>query len=378
MSAWLRTCLYRITVGLLRLIPRFRKTHYRLVIIKLDRLGDAVLSLGAVRLLIRECGSSSSLLVVSPIAEPLFRQEFPGVALLVMPPFCSRFWPDFVMAMTRHAARLRAIQTEQLVILRHQASDYLHGISSLMEAGEVHASLWEKTWERTALNYPGLHPVPYPEQSCDGCLELEAHRRIVQSVLSRHVEHHEILPALNDRPDHPMRTLLVCPMTGSEIRQYPAASLARALRSFIKAHPDMPITFCLPAGAPLTPWLQALKNEGIESQVDWQQPEDFQGLRQLISQASLVLAPDSAPAHLAVAMGKPGVFVLGGGHHGMFAPWWRSRAQTWLTHPMDCFQCRWNCIHPEPRCISHIPPDEVASALLQICSDLQIRRPSSR
>lgn len=378
MSTWLRSCLYRITVGLLRLIPRFRKTRYRLVIIKLDRLGDAVLSLGAVRLLIRETGEASSLLVVSPIAEPLFRQEFPGVELLVMPPFCGRFWPDFLMTMTRHAARLRAIQTENLVILRNQASDYLHGISLLMEAGKVHASLWEKAWERTALNYPRLHSVSYPEQSTDGCLELEAHRRVVQSVLSRHVECHEILPALDDRPENPRRTLLVCPMTGSEIRQYPAANLAKVLRSFINAAPDVPITFCLPPGVPPTPWMQALKNEGIESQVDWQQPEDLQGLRRLISQAGLVLAPDSAPAHLAVAMDKPGVFLLGGGHHGMFAPWWRSRFQTWLTHPMDCFQCRWNCIHPEPRCISHISPDEVASALLQTCSELQIRRPSSQ
>ena len=63
--------------------------RYRVAVVKLDRLGDAVLALGAIHTLIQEFGSQSCLLVVSPQAEVLMRREFPKVDLLVLPAFTT-------------------------------------------------------------------------------------------------------------------------------------------------------------------------------------------------------------------------------------------------------------------------------------------------
>lgn len=368
MMSWLRLLFYRLTLAALRLVPRGRGRRCRLVILKLDRLGDAVLSLGAVRLLLAEFGAADSLLIVSSVSEPLFRREYPAVELLVLPPFCERFWPDFVQTMARHAPQLRAIETDHLVCLRHQASDYLHAIAALVQARQVHASEWAGNLERVCLSYPRCHTVPYPEQAAaEGCLELEAHRRVLQSAVNHPVVFHDMLPVLAPGPsgDPSTLTLLVCPLTGSSIRQYPPVPLARAVAQFLSAAPGMRVTFCLPPGADLTPWEHAVKEAGITS-VDWLQPEDLAALLHAISAARLVLAPDSAPAHLTTAMDRPGVFLLGGGQYGMFAPWRRSPLQVWLHHAMDCYHCQWRCIHPEPRCITHIPPSDIAAALLEV------------
>lgn len=359
----LRSFLYRLTLAILRQVPPDRHRRFKLVILKLDRLGDAVLSLGAVRLLLAEFGPAGSLLIVSTVAEPLYRKEFPNVELLVMPPFSGRFWPDFVQTMAQHAASLRAIDTDQLVILRHQPSDYLHAIAALMQVRQVHATDYPNPLESICLSYPPGPRTLYPKQNPDTCLELEAHRRVVQSAVNHAVAWTEVLPVLPQTGT--TTTLLVCPLTGSPVRQYPPASLAQAVALFLQSTAHLSITFCLPPGADRTPWENAANAAGIPS-VTWLHPQDLATLFQTISAAGLILAPDSAPAHLATAMNKPGVFLLGGGQHGMFAPWQRSPLQIWLQHPMACYHCQWRCIHAEPLCITQISPTDIASALQKV------------
>ncbi|MBB5030456.1 ADP-heptose:LPS heptosyltransferase [Prosthecobacter vanneervenii] len=346
-------------------MPRAKGRRYRLAILKLDRLGDGVLSLGSVRLLVKEFGADQTLLIISNVAEPLFRNEFPGVDMLVLPPFSQSFWPDFVQTMIWHASWLRAIQADDLVCLRHQPSDYLHAIASLVRARQMHASEWLGAGESVCLAYTRCRRVPYPEYSAEGCLELEAHRRVTQSVLGRSVSFNDIIPVLHSSFATGDETLLVCPQAGAAIRQYPPASLALAIALFLQAVPEMRVVVCLPPGTLRTPYEQSLQNAGVSS-VFWVYPANLGELRQAISSARLVLAPDSAPAHLTTAMNKPGVFLLGGGHYGMFAPWRRSTLQVWLNHHTDCYQCQWRCSHAEPFCITHIQPSAVAAALQSV------------
>jgi ADP-heptose:LPS heptosyltransferase len=80
----------------------------------------------------------------------------------------------------------------------------------------------------------------------------------------------------------------------------------------------------------------------------------------------MVLSLESAPAHLAAALNKPGVFLLGGGHYGMFAPWQRSERQIWLSEAMDCYNCQWHCSMAEAFCVTRIKPVTIANALLAL------------
>jgi ADP-heptose:LPS heptosyltransferase len=77
-------------------------------------------------------------------------------------------------------------------------------------------------------------------------------------------------------------------------------------------------------------------------------------LVELIRGAKLVVANDSAPVHIAAALGRPSVCVLGGGHYGRFAPYPErpvaAAAPACVSVRMDCFGCNWHCIIPhDPR-----------------------------
>jgi ADP-heptose:LPS heptosyltransferase len=165
------------------------------------------------------------------------------------------------------------------------------------------------------------------------------------------------------------RVLLVCPLAGAAIRHYPPHLLAAVIHGFLQ-RVSLPLEFCLPPEADIEPWQSAMSAAGVP-QAKWHRPETLESLLQLVAGSCLVLAPDSAPAHLATALDKPGVFLLGGGHFGMFAPWSKSQRQVWLHHGMDCYQCHWNCIHPEPLCITHIKPQDVVEALLRVYENTQ-------
>lgn len=363
----LRLWLYRAAVAGSGLLPRPPRRRYRLAILKLDRLGDATLALGAIRRLVRDSGEAETLLIISPIAEPLLRQEFPRAAFLILPAFCHRYWPDFLLFLSRHGAELQALEVEKLACLRHPPSDYLHAIVRLVHPAQCHSTAWRQPWDSVAWSFP--HPTwsAYPVSSESDCLELEAHRRVVESVLGSPVSLADIIPSLTSAIASAGTALLVCPIAGSPLRQYPPALLAAAIKEFLAITP-LPLHFCLPPEADPVPWREALDSAGVPCAA-WHRPPDFAALLTLLSEARAVLAPESAPAHLATALDKPGVFLLGGGHHGQLAPWSRSHRQHWLAQWQDCYHCRWVCPHAEAYCLTQITSTRVAAALLLACSE---------
>jgi len=365
----LRMAVYRALTTSLRLLirPR-RRRHFRLVVLKLDRLGDGVLSLGAVRHLMNVFGENETLLIVSTIAAPLFKREFPNAEFVVFPAFCPRFWPDLCLCLTKHASKLRRISADTLVCMRHQHSDYLHAIASLIEAGCCHASRWQNGLERTSLSFPRCHYVPYPETSTGTCLEIEAHRRVVASVIGVETTLENVFPSFTKRKTGEGHGLLICPCAGDSIREYPAPLLAKVVELLLEKMTDMEVSVCLPPGNKRQPWKDSL-SKCNEERIRWLEPDSFEALLIVIANAGVVLAPDSAPAHLATALDKPGVFLLGGGHFGMFAPWGETGRQVWLQHEMDCYQCGWNCCQSEPYCITRIQPEAVAQALISVIGE---------
>jgi ADP-heptose:LPS heptosyltransferase len=83
-------------------------------------------------------------------------------------------------------------------------------------------------------------------------------------------------------------------------------------------------------------------------------------LAQEIAQAELYLGVDTGPAHLALALGKPTVVVLGGGDYGRFFPYGKARV---VTRQMDCFQCHWECRYDRALCLHDISPPEIVKAV---------------
>jgi ADP-heptose:LPS heptosyltransferase len=73
-------------------------------------------------------------------------------------------------------------------------------------------------------------------------------------------------------------------------------------------------------------------------------------LVEIIRGANLLITNDSAPVHIAAAVGTPSVCILGGGHFGRFLPYPVDLTPD-AQHPlvcsvqMPCFGCKWRCIY---------------------------------
>jgi ADP-heptose:LPS heptosyltransferase len=111
--------------------------------------------------------------------------------------------------------------------------------------------------------------------------------------------------------------------------------------------------------------LRRLTEAAGVSDVTVRTPSSFVDFCSLVAAARGVISVDTATAHLATALDKPAAIILGGGQYGDFGPWRRSPRQVWFTHQVPCFGCLWSCIHPEPLCITQVPPSEVAAGLVQ-------------
>ena len=92
-------------------------------------------------------------------------------------------------------------------------------------------------------------------------------------------------------------------------------------------------------------------------------------LAAVIAGAEMLVSNDTAAVHLAAAAGVPSVCIAGGGHYGRFLPYEVEVADerplpVVATQPMECFGCNWRCrYHPakgEPMpCVEGVTVDAV-------------------
>lgn len=82
----------------------------------------------------------------------------------------------------------------------------------------------------------------------------------------------------------------------------------------------------------------------------------------------LILSQETAALHAAVAIRKPVVGIVGGGHYGRFYPWGDTKLSKPVNKLMDCYGCNWLCKYETIRCIQEIPPADVAHQLNQLSS----------
>ena len=86
-------------------------------------------------------------------------------------------------------------------------------------------------------------------------------------------------------------------------------------------------------------------------------------LRELISAATLFVGPDSGPMHIAAATKTPIVALFGPTLPEHFGPWKAEAAI--LEKELDCRPCRQrHCVHEDFRCLQSITPEEVYQACM--------------
>mgnify|MGYP003322738726 CR=1 FL=1 len=94
---------------------------------------------------------------------------------------------------------------------------------------------------------------------------------------------------------------------------------------------------------------------------------DISQLTSLIKNSSFVIANDTGPAHLSIALGTPTVVIVGGGHFGSFVPYpeeVRPPLARFIFEDMPCYHCFWRCNKRESKqesfpCVNNVSVDAV-------------------
>lgn len=87
----------------------------------------------------------------------------------------------------------------------------------------------------------------------------------------------------------------------------------------------------------------------------------------LLRRADVVLAVESGPMHMAVALSRPLVAVCGRGHYGRFVPYpYEIPNARFLFGACEHGGCGWNCPHETGRCIHSIPVEAVVKSVCDV------------
>jgi ADP-heptose:LPS heptosyltransferase len=339
--------------------------RWTLGIYKADRLGDFVLALGAIRRLVAAAGAQRSVLVITGSAAELAAREFPETDLVIVDPCRSGAGAAAVEMWRRRGEDLFGRGVRDLVCLRHHRnpaeSVTCGGIPAATSWGVANSELLGAAARLATMRFDRLvEPIP---AALGECLELARHRAVVGAFLGRSVEPAEIAPVVAPGWEGGGSAVAVSPFGTDSIRDAPRELLAAAGRHLRRSH-GLRLELLCPPGQErrfreLASWLAGQGVEGVGIVVC----DTTDDLREALRRSRLVLSVETGTAHLATALDAPLVAFLGGGHIGWFAPWTRSERQQWLTNPVACSGCGWQCSQPTPICLTGIPEGRARDAI---------------
>jgi len=343
----------------------------RACIYKVDRIGDFVLATGAIRTLIEHFGAEEVRLIVSDTAAPFARLEFPGLDCWTAPANATGVWRGLRPLRNELAPTWGREQFEIGVNLRHAASLYRDLSLTWIRARRWYAIGAFPRIGRVALNHRPAPSRSYPvttlPTSRPWCRELLAHRAVLSSILRREPSWDEIRPQLTSAQPKSGSHILLCPFGSDPIRDYPAEAWAAALSQSIPVGRMVTVLGQPDRSQALQDLGNRLRGQNISVEIlTNSSPTEF--LR-LIATARLVCTVESAAAHIATALDKPAVILVGGGHFGWFAPWGQSSRQHWLHEPLDCYDCEWQCRRATVDCMGQLASNRVAAAVKNALAD---------
>ncbi len=163
--------------------------------------------------------------------------------------------------------------------------------------------------------------------------------------------------------------ILLHPGASAPSRRYPVAHW-RAAADWLERHAGMPLVFA--GGIDDVERVREIAGDGRPGDgLRWPSLAgrlDFGALAALVEKARVLVACNSAPAHLAAATGTPVVdlYALTNPQH---APWQvRHRL---LYRPVPCHDCyRSICPYGEPRCLAGVEPREILQAVRELTGTL--------
>lgn len=368
-------------LGMLPSAPELRTV----TLLKLDRIGDFILSTGALAALRESLPAAKFTLIVRKPCGEIARQQYPDWRVIELPARENAFRNTFAHHGVRSELR-RLPECDLLVDLR-AFRDYSDAVLASWVSARFKLAIrnaFPGPFEGYC--FPGEDSVydelVAPHAATTGeCNDLAGLRTLVSRVVGSPTVIRPTLAISTSEvctikarlaqkfgfaPSSPY--VLVYPGTSSPIKEIPAPRLCAALLAGLKSVLEIPIVVAgsradVRTTAPLVAELH-----------DKRAIHDATGLFSLAENIALIagaralIGMDSCHIHIAGALGIPAVGILGGGQFGDFAPWGESARFRWVHHRTECYGCNWICPFPQAHCLHDIPPDEIAAAIREVLS----------
>ncbi len=352
--------------------PRKRK---RIGVFKPDGIGDFVLSSEAISRVVNCHGAVNVSLILPDQLYDIATDLFPAVEVLsIVPGHAS--WKEKVLGLPSLRSAIQANAYDKVICLRHYRTSYEDAILRAFHANKVILFSNQSRSAAGGRPEPGIPknfrfvqapPKAGEQEREDIPREWSFHAAVLSEALQHPVSADSLRPNWDARTiplDAPDRFLLIAPLAGHSIRDLPlplAEAAARKVATDGLRH--VVLTGSRTQGTELRSYGEALRRALPHCRVRVAHPAGLPAFVDLVAKAAVVVTAESSTAHIAAALNKPALILIGGGHYGWFAPWQRSDRQVWLTNKLPCFDCNWRCCYPEPICITDLTAAQVEAAL---------------
>jgi ADP-heptose:LPS heptosyltransferase len=177
---------------------------------------------------------------------------------------------------------------------------------------------------------------------------------------------------------------VIFPGANFELKKWPLSHFKELVRRIFKATGWVGV-ICGGQG-------EKLLGETLEKSVDvplqnWIGRTSLRELVEIIAKAHVLIGNDTSAVHIAAAVSTPAVCILGGGHFGRFIPY-HLEVETEGPLPeavfqkMECFGCNWRCIYPTHRskpapCVAKVSVDMVWEKVENVLERIREKKNSS-
>ncbi|MDR3465403.1 MAG: glycosyltransferase family 9 protein [Xanthobacteraceae bacterium] len=321
--------------------PRSRRG---VMVLFVHGLGDMVLFTEALKL-IRACHPGEPLLLVCGKGTEDYARSYlrPDRIIALDRERLARAFLYRIVAIMRVARQQAAVAIQPSFNRFHLVEDALvHASGADLRIGSTGSDLFISDRERSSGDGWYTRLIPQPPRTMH---DLERTALFVAALTGRDVSPlAPRLPLPPRSPSGPAGGYFVVALDASTpLRTWPTENFIAALQAVAAKSALAPVVVGSDP-ARLLP-----RNPNI---VDLTGKTDLEALIRVIANADLVIANDSAPTHLAIALGVPVVAVCGGGLPVRYLPYpdgaqirGRLRVITVDDAPWTCFGCGWRCIH---------------------------------
>ncbi len=163
---------------------------------------------------------------------------------------------------------------------------------------------------------------------------------------------------------------IIFPGAGASMRQWP---LSRFSELSMKIHEATKWTGIICGGKDENRLGDILLRSTAAPLENWCGKTSLEELIAVVSGSRVLIGNETSGVHIAAALSKPALCILGGGHFGRFLPYpehvtGNKKVPVVVHSHMDCYHCNWNCIHAIPKgqpapCIFRTTVDTVWHAL---------------